>query len=155
MAGSLKFRLYSPKFRAEQLEDLKSVAAEVVELKDYAEWFMSRPEANVDDIFSPKTYCEWFSSLGTEAKANVILHPYNYCTWFMYFVQQGIEPPRVDKMETREHMNRRYGELALACFSEIGGGIEVFSLTLSFLYLVLHNNLFISLSSIFSLSIWC
>ncbi|XP_074316906.1 uncharacterized protein LOC141653139 [Silene latifolia] len=108
---------------AKELKDLKSVAREVLELKDYAEWFMSRSEPKIDEILYVENYCEWVSTLGTEAKANVILDPYNYCTWYHYFVVKGTEPSRDDdRGETTEQMNRRYGELALAHFNATATG---------------------------------
>ncbi|XP_074295562.1 uncharacterized protein LOC141623350 [Silene latifolia] len=106
---------------AKELEDLKSVASEVLELKDYAEWFMSRSESKIEEILYPRNYCDWFSTLGTEAKANVILDPHNYCTWYHYFVVEGTEPSRDDDYwETTEQKNKRYGELALAYFNATG-----------------------------------
>ncbi|KAH9623054.1 hypothetical protein KSS87_021195 [Heliosperma pusillum] len=114
----LPFRRLREFKTARELEELKSVAADVIELKDYAKWFKSRSQPNMDDILNPENYGEWFSTLGTVAMANVIVAPYNYCTWFDYFVVHGGEGPRPYEMETIENKNRRYGELALAHFNK-------------------------------------
>ncbi|KAK9713508.1 hypothetical protein RND81_06G031900 [Saponaria officinalis] len=105
---------------AKEFEELKSVAAEVVELKDYAEWFMSRSEANLDDFLLPDTYWDWFCTLGTEAKEKAILIPQSYLDWYLDVMEGEIEPPDFVGMDTWEQQIRRYGELALAHFKETG-----------------------------------
>ncbi|XP_074274303.1 uncharacterized protein LOC141598528 [Silene latifolia] len=104
----------------EDLENLKSVAADVFELKDYAEWFLSKSKTNETnaDILDPENYAEWVNStLGTEDEAKVIIHPANYCTWYFYLVVQGIQPPRPRvgerKIESTAQRNKRYAEYAL------------------------------------------
>ncbi|XP_074303600.1 uncharacterized protein LOC141638049 [Silene latifolia] len=111
---------------AKELEDLKSVAAEVIELKDYAEWFISRSQHNVDDILEPDYYSEWFSTLDPVAKANVILYPSYYSTWFNYRVKRRGEPRTVYEMETNKHKNKIYGELALAHFNKTRDSSEAY-----------------------------